>query len=80
MQITDTNPANNATFDFVKGQPRDWEIDCQSTSDCPHEWYCVQEVAPHPNPHLTLQLCLPRTTFPFAAWEAFSVPHTGGLG
>merc|ERR1711879_685917 len=59
---------DDGEFDFVEGEPQDWEIDCDRSEDCPHLWYCAEK------------LCIPRTTFPFAAWRSLSVPHTSGIG
>ena len=31
-------------FDFVEGEPQEWEIPCSNGDDCPHLWYCFEKV------------------------------------
>ena len=31
-------------YDFVEGDPEDWEISCASDTDCPDQWYCAYQV------------------------------------
>ena len=35
---------DDGEFDFVEGEPQDWEIDCDRSEDCPHLWYCAEKV------------------------------------
>ena len=34
----------NAEYDFIEGKPEEWEIACDTGDDCPHLWYCAEEV------------------------------------
>ena len=34
----------NGEYDFIEGKPEEWEIDCVTGDDCPHLWYCAEEV------------------------------------
>ena len=34
----------NDEYDFVEGKPEEWEIACDTGDDCPHLWYCAEEV------------------------------------
>ena len=38
-------PRENTEFDFVEGEPDEWEIACAEDDDCPHRWYCFEEVS-----------------------------------
>ena len=43
--VEDVQTRENTEFDFVEGEPDEWEIACAVDDDCPHRWYCFEEVS-----------------------------------